>query len=195
MDGTLEGKQHPMTTPQWQNLPVPPNSGGRDWASFSADPRDPQFQQLRSSDADRGTAAAMLADAFADGRLDKDEYDQRLNQAMSSKSLGELVPVLSDLTVDRTESNCGTAQGFAARSRSGMIGPFPRWWLGLAVMLNAIWLMTCLTSGELIYYWPMWPMLGTAIPLIMGVVSGGGRRQRQQDQNQQLPPAPGNDLR
>ena len=185
-----------MSTPQWQNLPVPENSGARGWAGFSADPRDPQYQQLRASDADRGTAAAMLSDAYADGRLDKDEYDQRLNQAMSSKSLGELVPVLNDLTVERNQSSFAPPQGFAARSRSGTIGPFPRWWLSLAVLFNAIWLMTCLTTGRLIYYWPMWPMLGTALPLIMGLMASGGRRGgQQQTQNRRLPPSAGNDLR
>ena len=158
-----------MSTPQWQNLPVP-ESGGKGWAGFSADPRDPQYQQLRASDADRNTAATMLGNAYAEGRLDNDEYQQRLDQAMSSKNLGELVPVLSDIVPTATGTSASPASPPSSRGggRPGFMGQFPRWWLGLAVMFNLIWLMTVLGTGHLIYYWPMWPMLGTAIPMIMG---------------------------
>ena len=159
-----------MSEPQWQNLPMPREPGGSSWAGFSADPRDPQSAQLRASDADRTNAAGMLGGAYAEGRLDKDEYDQRLDQVMSSKSLGELVPVLADVVPVTGRPAAGPSASRPARpSRGpGWIGPFPRWWLGLAVMFNVIWLMTSLSSGHLIYYWPMWPMLGTAIPMIMG---------------------------
>ncbi len=169
-----------MSTPQWQNLPVP-ESGGKGWAGFSADPRDPQYQQLRASDADRSTAATMLGDAYAEGRLDNDEYQQRLDQAMSSKNLGELVPVLSDIVPAETGTTAppaSTPSSGGGGGRPRFLGQFPRWWLGLAVMFNLIWLMTVLGTGHLIYYWPMWPMLGTAIPMIMGLI-GGGRVNRQ----------------
>ena len=36
-------------------------------------------------------------------------------------------------------------------------------WLGLALLFNVIWLYS---SGLDSYYWPIWPMLGTAIPVI-----------------------------
>ena len=178
-----------MSTPQWQNLPQPPNSGGQGWARFSADPRDARYQQVRASDADRTNAASMLADAYAEGRLDKDEYDQRVNQAMNSKTLGELVPVLGDLAVDPG----GFAQSAMPPSGQGSRGlsmsRFPRWWLGMAVMFNLIWLMTVVGTGHFIYYWPMWPMLGTAIPLLMGWFGGGShRRQSAPEENRQLPP-------
>ncbi|MFT4295228.1 MAG: DUF1707 domain-containing protein [Micropruina sp.] len=190
-----------MSGPQWQNLPVPPGQGGQGWAGFSADPRDPQYQHLRASDGDRGNAASMLADAYAEGRLDNDEYNQRLDQVMSSKSLGELVPVLTDIT---PLPAAGQQQASAPAQQSGargLLGQFPRWWLGLAVMFNVIWLMTVLTSGHLIYYWPMWPMLGTAIPMIMGMMNGGGRdrgdRRDRRDRRAiaRHPEPPENDLR
>ena len=199
-----------MSTPQWQNLPVPPNSdrpagaagrsqaGGEVWAAFSADPREAQYQHLRASDADHGLAASLLADAHADGRLDQDEYEQRLNQATSAKSLGELVPVLDDLTpqrasADQGEEACMPGMLTAKNARASIAG-LPRWWLGLAVMFNLIWLLSVLGTGGWIYYWPMWPMLGTAIPVILGWINGGqGRPDRQQAQ---LPPAThGDDLR
>lgn len=176
-----------MSGQQWQNFPVPEQ--GRGWAGFSADPRDPQYQQLRASDADRGNAASMLADAYAEGRLDNDEYNQRLDQTMSSKSLGELVPVLADLTPVRPQPAAASPPSMPQQGRprgpQGMIGRFPRWWLGLAVMFNLIWLMTVLGTGHWIYYWPMWPMLGTAIPMIMGVVGARVNRQDRIDRRDQ----------
>jgi len=189
-----------MATPQWQNLPVPPNSGGG-WSAFSVDPRDPQYQHLRASDSDRATASSMLAGAYADGRLDKDEYDQRLDQVTSAKSMGELVPVLHDLTaVPPSQPQAQGTQAWmpgmtTARNPRSFFAGLPRWWLGLAVMFNLIWLMTVLGTGHLIYYWPMWPMLGTAIPMIMGIVAGNNRRGSPPDQNRQLPPAENRDLR
>lgn len=167
-----------MSVPQWQNLPVP-ESGGRGWAGFSADPREEQYRQLRASDADRANAASMLADAYAEGRLDNDEYNQRLDQVMSSKALGELVPVLADITPVPRPQTPPSYPAAQVDGRAGFLRRFPRWWLSMAVMLNLIWLMTVLTSGHLIYYWPMWPMLGTAVPMIVGYI--GGNRVNRQD--------------
>ncbi len=176
-----------MSTPQWQNLPVPESGGGQSWSGFSADPRNPQYQQLRASDADRTKASGMLADAYAEGRLDNDEYNQRLDQVMSSKSLGELVPVLSDITPEAVGQQ-SAPQAYAPSSdggaKPGWLSHFPRWWISMAVMLNLIWLMTVLTSGHMIYYWPMWPMVGTAIPMIMGFMGGANRRDRSDRHNQ-----------
>ncbi|MHB8244813.1 MAG: DUF1707 SHOCT-like domain-containing protein [Acidimicrobiales bacterium] len=53
--------------------------------------------QIRASDAERSHAAETLSTHFAEGRLDEDELDARLQAAMSAKTRGELVPLLSDL--------------------------------------------------------------------------------------------------
>ena len=56
---------------------------------------------LRASDADREVVQGLLADAFADGRLDREEYDERSGAAMGARTLGELPPLLADLVPDR----------------------------------------------------------------------------------------------
>lgn len=179
-----------MSEQQWQNLPVPP-SRGQGWEGFSADPRKSKFQSLRASDADRSNAGSMLAEAYAEGRLDADEYEQRLDQTRNSKTLGELVPILADVTPDPKARAAAASVEKQQKANEIIWGVFPRWWLGLAVMLNAIWLMTVLTSGHFIYYWPMWPMLGTAIPMLMGLMSGAGRPKRSENraiESRQQPP-------
>jgi len=53
--------------------------------------------RLRTSDADRDRAAALLRDHFAAGRLDAAELDGRLAVALNAKTFGELRSVLADL--------------------------------------------------------------------------------------------------
>ena len=71
------------------------------WASFQHDPRDPAVAPLRASDADRDVVHRVLADAFADGRLDREEYDERSATVLAARTLGELPPLVSDLVPDR----------------------------------------------------------------------------------------------
>jgi Domain of unknown function (DUF1707) len=52
---------------------------------------------IRTSDADRARAAAMLRDHFAVGRLDAAELDERLAAALNATTFGELRRVLADL--------------------------------------------------------------------------------------------------
>ena len=71
------------------------------WASFQHDPRDPAVAPLRASDADRDVVHGVLAEAFADGRLDREEYDERSAAVLAARTLGELPPLVSDLVPDR----------------------------------------------------------------------------------------------
>lgn len=67
------------------------------WSAFTHDPRDPAHARLRASDADRITAAHLLAEAYAEGRLELDEHDQRADLARDARLVGDLVPLLDDL--------------------------------------------------------------------------------------------------
>ena len=67
------------------------------WGSFAHDPRDPGVASLRASDADREVIHGVLAEAFADGRLDRTEYDERSTSVLGARTLGELPPIVADL--------------------------------------------------------------------------------------------------
>jgi hypothetical protein len=67
------------------------------WESFRLDPRQPGHASMRASDADREIVRAMLADAYADGRLTREEYDDRLNTLYASRTLGEVPSLVTDL--------------------------------------------------------------------------------------------------
>ena len=43
-------------------------------------------------------------------------------------------------------------------------------WLGVSVLLLAIWGITSLTAGTFIYFWPAWPIFGMGIAaFFMGI--------------------------
>ncbi|GGO70797.1 DUF1707 SHOCT-like domain-containing protein [Nonomuraea cavernae] len=56
------------------------------------DPRD-----LRIGDAEREHTMTALREHFAQGRLDHEELDQRLDQALTARTAGELARVTADL--------------------------------------------------------------------------------------------------
>lgn len=53
--------------------------------------------QLRASDGERQEVGALLSRHFTDGRLDRDELDERLGAAMRATTRGELAALLFDL--------------------------------------------------------------------------------------------------
>ncbi|TRV77782.1 DUF1707 domain-containing protein [Streptomyces sp. 130] len=53
--------------------------------------------RLRASDADREAVVEQLREAAAEGRIDMEELDERLNLALTAKTYGELAPITEDL--------------------------------------------------------------------------------------------------
>lgn len=140
------------------------------WASFQHDPRDPAVAPLRASDADRDVVHRLLADAFADGRLDRDEYDERSATVLSARTLGELPPLVSDLVPDRpllpsrvplaaatsTEIQTRAEDSWRDDVRGAFFG-----FLGSAILTWGIWLATA--WGD--WYFP-WPLIVNAVALM-----------------------------
>ncbi|MEU6666226.1 DUF1707 domain-containing protein [Streptomyces sp. NPDC046727] len=58
---------------------------------------DDAAADLRASDADRDRVAEVLRDALAEGRLDMDEFEERLEAVYASRTYGELAPLTRDL--------------------------------------------------------------------------------------------------
>ncbi|MFE7463330.1 DUF1707 domain-containing protein [Streptomyces sp. NPDC057499] len=53
--------------------------------------------RMRASDADREAVVEQLREAAAEGRIDLDELDTRLGQALAAKTYAELAPLTEDL--------------------------------------------------------------------------------------------------
>jgi len=56
---------------------------------------------MRASDADRDRVAEFLNVAYSEGRLSRDEYDDRLAQALSARTFADLDLIVADLPVAR----------------------------------------------------------------------------------------------
>ena len=54
---------------------------------------------LRASDSDRDQVAAVLSTAFAEGRLSREEHEERLDQLVRAKTFDDLVHLTRDLVV------------------------------------------------------------------------------------------------
>lgn len=113
--------------------------------------------RLRASDADRESVAEQLREALAEGRLDMDEYGRRLDETFAARTYGDLEPITADLPAvpaRRPAAEPATPKG----TDEDRDGHGWREWLGTAVILNAIWLVTSFAAGEPIFYWPMFPL-------------------------------------
>ncbi|WP_030667001.1 DUF1707 SHOCT-like domain-containing protein [Streptomyces cellulosae] len=58
---------------------------------------DDAVPELRASDADRERVAEILRDALAEGRLDMEEFGERLDATYKARTYGELAPITRDL--------------------------------------------------------------------------------------------------
>jgi hypothetical protein len=125
------------------------------WRQFDHDPRNPANRTIRASDRDRAVIETVLADAFAEGRITRAEYDERTDAALASRTLGELVPLVEDLPVARaprpgtTDIHEQAVRKWQADRREALLGL-----IGLSALLWTIWAVTM--WGE--FPWPLFPM-------------------------------------
>lgn len=100
--------------------------------------------ELRIGDAEREQAQSALGDHYAAGRLDHDEYTQRLDQIWAARTRSELAPVFRDLPGPGVATSTFRATPAQRRTtqarRPGPRVPTPL--LVLLVVLGAVAVMT-----------------------------------------------------
>ena len=65
---------------------------------------------LRASDADREQVASLLSTAYAEGRLTREEHDDRIDHLMAAKTFDDLIPITRDLVIIGTPTAVATPQ-------------------------------------------------------------------------------------
>lgn len=65
---------------------------------------------LRASDADRDQVATLLSTAYAEGRLSREEHDERIDQLMAAKTFDDLLPITRDLVIVGPPASVATPQ-------------------------------------------------------------------------------------
>jgi hypothetical protein len=91
--------------------------------------------QMRAADVDRDRAVSFLTTAFTEGRLTKDEYDERVERALHARTYADLDMIVTDLPGAR---NVGTPPVVRPKGTNGlaiasltcgiaqfMLGPLP----------------------------------------------------------------------
>lgn len=154
-------------------------SPGDLWSGFTYDPRDPANAALRASDRDRNVVHQLLAEAYADGRLDREEFDLRTEQTGSARTLGELPALVGDLvggpaalrggrglaSAPPTDLQARAERAYESDRREAVLG-----FLGPSLICLVIWLV--INRGELggAFFWPGFVMAGTGINVVRTLV-------------------------
>jgi len=143
------------------------------WDGFSADPRRAEVAGVRASDRDRDTAVEALREAFADGRLDRGEFDRRSNAAMAATLLGELAPLLEDLepaVPQRASVHDEAVRRYRREARDARNG-----FIAVSTVTTGIWGATSIASMEWLYPWPLFPMFFVGGGWLLQVLKRGER--------------------
>lgn len=103
---------------------------------------------MRASDQDRHEAVLALADAFAEGRLDSEEFEARQSRALVATYLSDLDPLFADLPGRVAPANRpAPRRAPVRRGPRGARAPFAFAALALVIALafvtggHALWLL------------------------------------------------------
>jgi hypothetical protein len=142
---------------------------GRFWSSFGRDPRVPDNQGLRAGDRDRDVVREAIADAYAEGRLTQDEMDARLTSVLEARLLGDLPPIVADLMpaqetssrqslalLNEQEIDRRAQLRYREQRRQALAGA-----LVPSLICLTIWIWSMVSTGGLIFPWPIFVILGT----------------------------------
>ena len=113
--------------------------------------------EIRASDAERERVATELREHAAEGRLDVDELDERLQQAYDARTRGDLKKLTADLPAappPKPSPPTVRERGWGLAERAGG-------YVGVMVILIIIWAVT--GAG---YPWFIWPAIGWGLALL-----------------------------
>ena len=142
-------------------------------------------RELRASDGDRQAAAERLRAAHDEGRLDFHEYDNRLVQAYSAVTYGDLDRLFADLPVNppaRVVPATAAPRAPARRRPDALATGFAGlpialkilwtlWATAMAINLT-VWTLVGVGNGEMTYFWPVWLLVpGVALAGVTAAVS------------------------
>lgn len=130
------------------------------WAEFEHDPRRVENSAIRASDGDRDVVHRLLGTAYAEGRLDRDELDQRSEQVLAARTLSQLPEIVADLVparpvVPAVPRRDAAVAEYLAERRNALWG-----FLSASIICWVIWFAT-----GMYFPWPLFVMLGTGLHL------------------------------
>ena len=132
MDATNGGPRRPGSPEETGSLETrSPEEAGSPEATRS--PEEPgRSPALRVSDRERDAVVQRVQTAFADGRLDDTEFDERMRAALTARTRGELDVLLTDLPAETatpgpTPATAGRGPGRLAIALKSSVRRGGRW--------------------------------------------------------------------
>lgn len=154
------------------------------WDEFAFDPRSPEYGALRASDRDREIVHRALGSAYADGRLTREEFDQRSDAVLRARTLSELPGLIVDLvpvpgptghlpatTEDAASFQARAVEAYRSDRREAAWG-----FVSASIICWVIWAVTSAGGG---FPWPVFVMLGTGLHLLRLLVMRGDEVEKQ----------------
>ena len=127
--------------------------------SDPTNPSTPNRLMMRVADADRERVAELLRQNYSEGRLTYSEFQERLEQTYASRTFADLDQVTVDLPAP-PPARPDRQSVRRARTRNHVIT-----YVTIMLFLIAIWAVT--GAG---YFWPIWPILGWGIGVVLDVL-------------------------
>lgn len=127
---------------------------------------------MRVSDTDRKAAVDRLQAAHGEGMLTLPELDARIAAVWQSATRGDLAKLTADLPLGQLAPQQAQVQPSRPRPVARRRTPtallvLRTIWLSVVVVNLVAWAIVCVTTGQLVYLWPLW----LAVPgAVLGVV-------------------------
>jgi hypothetical protein len=119
---------------------------------------------------DREKTADLLGQALAQGYLQMDEYEARLQAVYETHAAPQLHELLTGLPVDRIRRHDPRRRAaLIAAARRGVrihLGAY----VAMVAIVLTVWAAVAMTTS-CTYFWPIWPILGGAIGFISHAMS------------------------
>lgn len=130
--------------------------------------------RLRAGDRDRDAAVERLRAAYAEGRLQEPELDERLGAALVARTVGELNELTADLPAAQAPlvRTPPSRPGAATDRQVALRGAWGTWVLAVGINV-VIWLAVVLGTGSVVYFWPVWVAGPWGAILLMSTLTGG----------------------
>ena len=120
--------------------------------------RDLPAEQMRVGDEEREAVVAALHEHASSGRLDAEELDARVEQALHSRTRSDLAVLLRDLPDAQQPAQRPVRPSRAVARFRYSAGV----WAVFSVFFIVLWAL-----GDSESFWPVWPILGWGLAVAL----------------------------
>ncbi len=127
---------------------------------------------MRAGDEDRDRTVSLIREAFAEGRLSNDEFQDRMAKAQQARTFGDLAALTTDLPAMPPGTAKPASAAVAVPEDNHTFRNLWGSWLTVALITNVIWGLTWISNPDhRPGYWPIWVMVPWGAVILVGWVT------------------------